>query len=244
VVRERWHYLAAVLDLKTRQVVGWRLGTRHTSELTHEALLDALSKHQELCAKMEIALNASNESSPWQNGFMERWFGGFKRELGNPAHYEDLAALHEAILINQIRKLLKSIKLPQEKLPGLVAEIEKNHASEQEHYTTTKQRLQKEYDDLDVELDGLFKDKKMFKNQHERFERMVKDIEKKQKDILEDLKDHSDGDKAFVIGASYLLDVCSRAVELFDAESTAKTLPNRLCTFERHIRRQKPAFYS
>lgn len=41
----RWHYLAVVLDLKTRQVVGWRLGTRHTSELTHEALLDALSKH-------------------------------------------------------------------------------------------------------------------------------------------------------------------------------------------------------
>ena len=95
---KRWHYLAVVLDLKTRQVVGWRLGTHHTSELAHEALLDALSKHpspailhsdqgseylsykhQELCAKMEIALSASNKASPWQNGFMERWFGGFKR---------------------------------------------------------------------------------------------------------------------------------------------------------------------
>jgi transposase InsO family protein len=113
---KRWHYLAVVLDLKTRQVVGWRLGTRHTSELTHEALLDALSKHQppailhsdqgseylsykhqELCTKMEIELSASNKSSPWQNGFMERWFGGFKRELGNPAAHADLATLHEAI---------------------------------------------------------------------------------------------------------------------------------------------------
>ncbi len=28
------------------------------------------------------------------------------------------------------------------------------------------------------------------------------------------------GDKAFVIGASYILEVCSRAVELFDAETT------------------------
>lgn len=112
----RWHYLAVVLDLKTRQVVGWRLGTRHSSELTHEALLDALSKHQppailhsdqgaeylsykhqELCTKMEIELSASNKSSPWQNGFMERWFGGFKRELGKPAAHTDLAALHEAI---------------------------------------------------------------------------------------------------------------------------------------------------
>jgi putative transposase len=41
-----WHYLAAVLDLKTRQVVGWRLGTRHSSELTLAAIQDALSKYQ------------------------------------------------------------------------------------------------------------------------------------------------------------------------------------------------------
>lgn len=110
------HYLAVVLDLKTRQVVGWRLGLRHSSELTHEALLDALSKHpspailhsdqgseylsykhQELCDKMEIQLSASNKSSPWQNGFMERWFGGFKREMGNLAQHKDLSQLHEAI---------------------------------------------------------------------------------------------------------------------------------------------------
>lgn len=113
------HYLAVVLDLKTRQVVGWRLGLRHSSELTHEALLDALSKHpspailhsdqgseylsykhQELCDKMEIQLSASNKASPWQNGFMERWFGGFKREMGNLAQHKDLAQLHEAIAMH------------------------------------------------------------------------------------------------------------------------------------------------
>lgn len=40
-----WCYLAIVLDLKTRQVVGWRLGANHTSELTYATLLDGLSKH-------------------------------------------------------------------------------------------------------------------------------------------------------------------------------------------------------
>ncbi len=91
------HYLAVVLDLKTRQVVGWRLGTRHSSELTLAAVLDALSKHQaptilhsdqgseylshkhqELCQRMEITLSCSKRASPWQNGFMERFFCGFK----------------------------------------------------------------------------------------------------------------------------------------------------------------------
>jgi hypothetical protein len=37
---------------------------------------------------------------------------------------------------------------------------------------------------------------------------------------VDDLEDHSSGDKAFVIGAPYLLEICSRAVELLDAEST------------------------
>jgi transposase InsO family protein len=114
-----WHYLAVVISLKTREVVGWRLGLRHASELTHEALLDALSKHnnpailhsdqgseylshkhQLLCQRMEIQLSCSNKSSPWQNGYMERWFGGFKREFSNPSQYNDLPQLYEAIALH------------------------------------------------------------------------------------------------------------------------------------------------
>lgn len=113
-----WHYLAVVMDLRTRQVVGWRLGLRHSSELTHEALLDALSKHpvptllhsdqgseylsykhQLLCERMEILLSCSSRASPWQNGFMERFFGSFKLELGNLNQHKELAQLHEAVAL-------------------------------------------------------------------------------------------------------------------------------------------------
>jgi len=113
-----WYYLAVVLDLKTRQVVGWALGTRHSSELTLAALQDALHKyqppailhsdqgseylsllHQEVCQRYEIQLSASAKSSPWQNGFMETWFRGFKLELGPLSQFQDLAQLHEAIAL-------------------------------------------------------------------------------------------------------------------------------------------------
>lgn len=113
-----WYYLAGVLDLQTRQIVGWRLGTNHSAELTHAAILDALSKHepprilhsdqgseylsykhQDLCAKMEITLSASKRGSPWQNGFMERWFGGFKLEVGDYAKLKDISELHEKIAL-------------------------------------------------------------------------------------------------------------------------------------------------
>ena len=49
---------------------------------------------------------------------------------------------------------------------------------------------------------------------------MVKGLEQRQRDIMSQIEEQSDGDKAFVIGASYILEVCSRAVELFDAGTT------------------------
>ena len=115
---QSYYYLAVVLSHETRQVVGWRLGASHSSELTYSALLDALSKHaapailhsdqgseylsyrhQLLCQNLEIQLSASNKSSPWQNGFMERWFGNFKREFGTLTQYKDVSHLHEAIAL-------------------------------------------------------------------------------------------------------------------------------------------------
>ena len=49
---------------------------------------------------------------------------------------------------------------------------------------------------------------------------MVKELDDRQKAITRELEDHANGDKAFVIGASYILDVASRGAELFEAEST------------------------
>jgi putative transposase len=114
-VERRWHYLAVVLDLATRQVLSWKLGTRHTKELTYEALKLALGehspptilhsdqgseylsyKHQAICTEYGIQLSASSKASPWQNGYMERWFGSFKQEM-RPGSYSDLMTLYEAI---------------------------------------------------------------------------------------------------------------------------------------------------
>ena len=111
-------YLAAVMDLRCRRIVGRRLGGNHGAELIRSALLDALSKHErpailhsgqgseylsyrlrDLCQKLEVQLSCSSKGSPWQNGFVERWFGQFKLELGNASGYKDVAELHEAVAL-------------------------------------------------------------------------------------------------------------------------------------------------
>jgi transposase InsO family protein len=114
----QWHYLAVVLDLETRQLLGWALGMRHSSELTLAAVLDALSKHpaprilhsdqgseylsykhRELCDRQQITLSCSAKGSPWQNGFMERWFGTFMHELGPLSRFRGISELYEGIAL-------------------------------------------------------------------------------------------------------------------------------------------------
>jgi putative transposase len=111
-------YIATVLDLKTRQILGWSVSTRHDRWLVHSAILDALSKHspptilhsdqgteylshklRDLCAKMEITLSCSDRGSPWQNGFKERFYGTFKDELGLTQRFKEIAELHEGIAL-------------------------------------------------------------------------------------------------------------------------------------------------
>jgi transposase InsO family protein len=113
-----YHYLAVVLELATRRVLGWQLGLSHSSELTYAAVVDALSKHpaptilhsdqgseylshkhELLCERMEIVLSCSDKASPWQNGYMERFFETIQLELGPLSQYQDLPHLHEAIAL-------------------------------------------------------------------------------------------------------------------------------------------------
>jgi putative transposase len=113
-----WYYLAVALEVETRRILGWKLGASHSSELTYAAVLDALSrhappailhsdqgteylsyKHRDLCARLEITLSCSAAASPWQNGFMERWFGTFKLELGSFTRFDNLDKFHEGIAL-------------------------------------------------------------------------------------------------------------------------------------------------
>jgi putative transposase len=111
------HYLAVVVDIRTRRVFGWKLGLRHSSELTYTALLDALSRHgvpailhsdqgseylsyrhRELCERLEIQFSASSKGSPWQNTYVERFFGTLKREFPY-SHLKSTEELHVALAL-------------------------------------------------------------------------------------------------------------------------------------------------
>ena len=98
----RWYYLATVIDVFSREIVGWSMSIHHDTKLILDALYDALSKqetpailhfdrgseylsgqHLDLLERLEVRPSASAAGSPWQNGFQERFYGSFKTELGS-----------------------------------------------------------------------------------------------------------------------------------------------------------------
>lgn len=114
----RFYYLATVIDLYSRQIVGWSLGTRHDTELITAALMDAVShygaplmlhndrgseylskRYRTICASLEITLSASAPGSPWQNGFQESFYNNFKLELGDFSKLDTPGKLLEAIAL-------------------------------------------------------------------------------------------------------------------------------------------------
>ena len=114
--RGTWVYLATVVELLTRRILGWSVGLRHTKELVHAALVNALSdnpappilhddqgseylsyKMRETCERYNIQLSCSDPGNPWQNGFQESLFRGLKDEIGDPNRFNSLEELYEAI---------------------------------------------------------------------------------------------------------------------------------------------------
>jgi len=99
---EGWLYWAVVLDLYSRAVVGWAMGTRLTVDLTQQALTMALqhrapkagllhhsdrgsqyaaTAYQQMLTTYDITGSMSRRGNCWDNARVESFFGTLKREL-------------------------------------------------------------------------------------------------------------------------------------------------------------------
>jgi len=99
---EGWLYLAVLLDLYSRRVVGWAMSQRITVELTEQALTMALAKraptagllhhsdrgsqyaatsYQRVLDEYGLIPSMSRKGNCWDNACVESFFGTTKREL-------------------------------------------------------------------------------------------------------------------------------------------------------------------
>lgn len=112
-----WYYLATVMDLYTREILGWSLSNCHDLNLVQEAFDEAL-KHEgvsplyfhcdqgseyasesylNLIKNLNITISMSRKSSPWENGFQESFYSNFKLDLGDLERFSNLGELMEGL---------------------------------------------------------------------------------------------------------------------------------------------------
>lgn len=115
--QDRFWYVATVIDVYTREIVGWHIANHHTTALIMEAYQDAVRRtgtsaryfhsdqgseyvsgaYESLLAHHGTVPSHSRKSSPWQNGVQESFYNNFKLELGDVKRFDQVGQLIEAI---------------------------------------------------------------------------------------------------------------------------------------------------
>lgn len=116
--QEGWLYLAVVLDLFSRQVVGWSMNERMKASLVNDALLMAIWKrkpgkgmishtdrgsqyashsHRELLELHGIKQSMSRKGNCWDNAVAESFFHTLKVELPHPENFKTREEAHQKI---------------------------------------------------------------------------------------------------------------------------------------------------
>ncbi len=109
-------YLAVIFDQFTKEVVGFKISRYHNSNLVLEALEEAIVNNPKpliihsdqgseylsrvytnTLSNLGILISNSDKGSPWQNGYVESFFGKFKQELGDINRLNTIGELVEYI---------------------------------------------------------------------------------------------------------------------------------------------------
>lgn len=121
---EGWLYLAVVLDLYSRKIVGWSMGSRMTAELPLAALRMAFQQrrpapglmhhsdrgsqyaskvYQHALQGMQMTCSMSRKGDCWDNAVVESFFASLKREECDGAAYStrDVARQHVFAYLEQ-----------------------------------------------------------------------------------------------------------------------------------------------
>ena len=113
----RFIYLATIIDIYTREIIGWNIFSVHDTKLVLGAIQHAIEKvgklplylhsdqgseydaksYEDYVLGKGIIISMSHKSSPWENAFQESFYSQFKVDLGQVSRFETIEELIEEI---------------------------------------------------------------------------------------------------------------------------------------------------
>jgi transposase InsO family protein len=127
-------YVATVMDLYTKKIIGLTVLTNHSSQLTINSVLSALNGNErpiifhsdngrEYDSKdfknilniIGVKISRSKKGCPWENGYQESFYDKFKVELGDPNRFKTLgelvANIYEVIYYYNHKRIQTRLKM-------------------------------------------------------------------------------------------------------------------------------------
>lgn len=134
-------YLATVMDIVTREMVGYAVMKNHTVSLVLQAFFSAILHHPRpqvyhsdngreygsrvfvgALTEVGIRISRSAKASPWENGYQESFYSQFKVDLGDPERFKTVGELvyeiHHLIWDYNTTRIHSALRMP----PRLFAE--------------------------------------------------------------------------------------------------------------------------
>lgn len=136
------------------------------------------------------------------------------------SHYKgncDQPRIKQEVVLDQVRAMLKSIKIPEAKVEEIKADLKKSFDNEQKFNKRAIESIRKETDQLQSELRTIVELRAKGSITINEADKMIEEIKQKQLDLNLQAEDHIKADKEFIITTSYLLELASRASELFES---------------------------
>jgi transposase InsO family protein len=139
--RGKWLYVATVIDIYTREIVGVAILNTHATQLVINALSAAILhrappriihsdqgseytsiNYSGLVQSLQIQQSMSAPGCPWENGYQESFYKGFKLDLGDPSRFDTLgelvAGIYQTIGYYNQKRIHSALRMP----PGVFAE--------------------------------------------------------------------------------------------------------------------------
>ena len=132
--------------------------------------------------------------------------------------------IKEEDLLKQVKPTLKALKLTAEAVEELKVELRATHEAEKAYYEKNLSIIKKKLEAIDKRLKVMYEDRLDGRLTTDEYDERVKEYKTEQTDLLIQYEDHSKADGSFYINASKILDLASRAWELFESsEAEEKT---------------------
>ena len=128
-------YLATVIDILTREVIGFSVSTGHGVTLIINAFLSAISIHgppeiihsdqgseytskayTSLVENLGTRISMSRKGCPWENGYQESFYDKLKVDLGDSDRFDDIgeliAEIYMTVYLYNTERIHTKLKMP------------------------------------------------------------------------------------------------------------------------------------